>query len=326
MELQTQIPLSKQPNNLISYEFKILLLGSCFSENIGEKLEYFKFKNTQNPFGILFNPKAIETLIERAIQQKEFNESDIFFQNGQWHCFDAHSKLSDVSKENVLNSLNSGVAKTKAALQKASHIIITLGTAWVYRHIATNKIVANCHKVPQKQFKKELLSVDEIYNSLNKIVTSISSVNPNATLLFTVSPVRHLRDGFAENTLSKSHLISAIHQILESSSSLLGRGLGAGAYYFPSYEIMMDELRDYRFYAEDMIHPNTTAINYIWERFKTVWVSEDSYQTMEKVDTIQKGLRHKPFNPNSEAHQNFLQKLEKQKQALSSRFQHIKFG
>ena len=317
MNLQTKIPLTKQSNNLIDYHSDILLIGSCFSENIGKKLEYFKFQNLQNPFGILFHPKAIENLIANAINKKEYSENVIFFHNEQWHCFDAHSKLSSTSKEDLLCHLNRQIESTYQQINKSSHIIITIGTAWVYKHIESNSIVANCHKVPQKQFEKELLFVDEISNSLKNIVDLIRSINKNTSVIFTVSPVRHLKDGFIENTLSKAHLIAAIHKLIPP--------LGVRGLYFPSYEIMMDELRDYRFYSEDMIHPNQTAINYIWDKFQEVWISKDTSKTMDDVDAIQKGLQHKPFNPNSEAHLIFLQSLELKKSKLQSQFSQIVF-
>ena len=168
--------------------------------------------------------------------------------------------------------------------------------------------------MPQKQFSKELLSVEEIVQSLENMVRLIKKVNPDVAIIFTVSPVRHLKDGFIENTQSKSHLITAIHSILTDN-----------IHYFPSYEIMMDELRDYRFYAEDMMHPNHLAIEYIWNKFKEVWISEDSNKIMDEVDVIQKNLQHKPFNPNSESHQKFLQNLEISKQQLELKLPFIKF-
>ena len=314
MNLQTQIPLKNQSENLIDYNSNVLLLGSCFSDNIGRKLDYFKFKNLQNPYGILFQPKAIETLIKDAIEKKIYTEKDIFNHNEQWHCFDVHSKLSNPSKDNLLNDLNAQIKLTNQQIKKSTHIIITLGTAWVYRFKETNKLVANCHKIPQKQFNKELLSVETISNSLQNILRLIRSVNYKATVIFTVSPVRHLKDGFVENTQSKSHLISAIHKVIITQS-----------FYFPSYEIMMDELRDYRFYGEDMIHPNETAINYIWEKFKQVWLNKKTSKIMDEVDVVQKCLQHKPFNPNSEAHQKFLQKLEEKKEFLKKSYSHITF-
>jgi lysophospholipase L1-like esterase len=319
MKLQTTIPLQLQLHNQIDYDSNVLLLGSCFVEHIGNKLDYFKFQNLQNPFGILFQPLAIERLITNVINDKTYTEKDIFFYNEQWHCFEAHSKLSNTSKEDLLNDLNK---KTRLAYQQindSTHIIITLGTAWVYRHIETDILVANCHKVSQKKFLKELLSVDAISESLQAIVQLIRSVNKKASILFTVSPVRHLKDGFIENTQSKAHLIAAIHSIMSP------RAQSRGFHYFPSYEIMMDELRDYRFYAEDMMHPNQTAINYIWEKFQSVWVSKNTTDIMDAVDYIQKGLQHKSFNPNSEAHLQFLQNLELKIKEIQSAHPKISF-
>ncbi|PLB17868.1 MAG: GSCFA family protein [Flavobacteriaceae bacterium FS1-H7996/R] len=285
-------------------------------ENIGEKLSYFKFQNSINPFGILFHPKAIETFITKAINKTSYSEKDIFFYNEQWHCFDAHSKLSNPSKETLLHNLNEAIKATNKQIHKSTHIIITLGTAWVYRLLESNQLVANCHKVPQKQFAKELLSVEAITKSLETIVNLIRSVNSKASIIFTVSPVRHIKDGFIENTQSKAHLITGIHSNNQQPTT---------NNYFPSYEIMMDELRDYRFYVEDMLHPNQTAINYIWEKFQEVWVSSEAIKTMKLVDEVQKGLQHKPFNPDSEAHQKFLLGIKEKQLQLKKEYPHIKF-
>jgi len=315
MNFQTIVPLNKETRNSIDYNAKILLLGSCFSENIGDKLNYFKFQTSQNPFGILFHPKAIENLVTNAINEKKYLPEDLIFQNERWHSFDAHSSLSTTDKNELLANLNSAIIATNKKLKEATHIIITLGTSWVYRFIETDVIVANCHKIPQKKFLKTLLSVDEITKSLKTTISHLKSVNKNIHILFTVSPVRHLKDGFTENMQSKSHLITAIHSIMKTKNSS----------YFPSYEIMMDELRDYRFYAEDMIHPNKTAINYIWERFAETRISESSKLTMKEVETIQKGISHRPFNENSEQHQKFLTNLEIKKEKLNSIFNFINF-
>lgn len=314
MNLQTHIPISKEARHPLDYNAKILLLGSCFSENIGNKLEYFAFQSLQNPFGILFHPKAIETLITNAINEKVYTEDDVFELNERYHCFDAHSQLSDASKEVVLEKLNTAIQQTHQQLQQASHIIITLGTAWIYRFIASDTYVANCHKLAQKQFLKELLPVDEISESLEAIVSLVREVNPAVNFIFTVSPVRHLKDGFTENQQSKAHLIAAIHQVVDSRKRIQ---------YFPSYEIQMDELRDYRFYAEDMIHPSSTAINYIWERFATAWITEEAMQLMKQVDSVQKRRQHKPFHPNSATHQEFLKKLSKDIESLQDKLPHL---
>ena len=317
MKLQTPIPL-KPAHNQIDYKSQLLLLGSCFSENMGRKLEYFQFQSLQNPFGILFHPKAIENLIERAVGKKSYTETDIFFMNERWQCFEAHSDFSDTSKERLLTKLNTSLDATLAQLKRASHVVITLGTAWIYRYLASDSVVANCHKVPQKEFAKELLSTNEIVSSLQAIVDLVKSVNQNVQFIFTISPVRHLKDGFVENQRSKALLINAVHEILEVPSSGASR-------LFPSYELMMDELRDYRFYGADMVHPNQLAIDYIWEKFKQAWISESVYKTMDEVKTIRKGLEHRPFNPDSAQHLKFKKSLENKMIGLQQRFSFMKF-
>ena len=319
LNLQTQIPLVPERFNQIDYNSKVLFLGSCFSENIGAKFEHYKFQNTINPFGILFHPIAIEHLITRSINTDYYIEDDLYSVNEQWCCLDAHSKLSKTSKTELLKVLNSEIDATNQKLINASQIIITLGTGWVYRHISSDAIVANCHKIPQKQFLKELLSVEEIKESLDAMITLVESVNPKAKVIFTVSPVRHIKDGFVENTQSKAHLITAIHELMSLRAQ--SRSLS----YFPSYEIMMDELRDYRFYNSDMLHPSDVAIDYIWEKFKTVWFTEECQKTMDEVSAIQKGLSHKPFNPNSEAHQKFISTLNSRIKNLKSIHSHFQF-
>lgn len=318
MNLQTKIPLTRAANP-IDYTSQALLLGSCFSENIGEKLTYFKFQSNQNPFGILFHPLAIEKLISKAIKKETYSEDDIFFLNERWYCFDVHSHVSDTSEENLLEKLNYGLKLTFEQITKATHVVITLGTAWVYRHQKTNHVVANCHKVPQKEFLKELLAVDEIQKSLENTIQSIQSLHKKAHFVLTVSPVRHLKNGFVANQRSKAHLTAAIQETLYSSNNK------SHISYFPSYEIMMDELRDYRFYKADMVHPNQLAIDYIWEKFKHVWISKSAYGTMDKVEEIQKGLAHRPFHPNSEQHGRFQKSLEKKITYLQQEYDFMDF-
>ncbi len=319
MNLQTKIPLKPNTCNQIDYNSKLVLIGSCFSENIGKKFEYFKFQNFQNPFGILFHPLAIETLIINAINEKTYTDKDVFFYNERWHCYEAHSQMSHVSKDDLLHDLNSKITETYERLKNASHLVVTLGTAWVYRFVETNTVVANCHKVPQKQFKKELLSVQQISESLANMITALTHINSKLNITFTVSPVRHIKDGFVENSQSKAKLIIAIHEVIKSKS------LSVSGAYFPAYEIMMDELRDYRFYCEDMLHPNQTAINYIWERFIRVNVSKETNQVMISVEAIQKSMSHRSFNPESKTHQIFLKELDAKKKVVSSMFPHFRF-
>lgn len=316
MQFRTAIPISENQFS-IDYHSEILSLGSCFAVNIAAKLEYYKFQNSCNPFGIIFNPVSIEKLIKRAVHKRFFVEKDIFFHNDLWHCFEVHSELSNPDKAIFLNLLNELVVATHQQIIQSTHFLITYGTAWVYRNKESNQIVANCHKVPQKQFTKELLAIGRIQTAIQNTIELIQSVNPKAKFMLTVSPVRHIKDGFVENQLSKAHLISAIHSV--DNLQLITYN------YFPGYEIMMDELRDYRFYAEDMLHPNQVAIDYIWQRFKETSVSKSALIVLEKIGNIQSGLNHRPFNPDSESHQKFLAKLHKKIADVCSQYPFMKF-
>jgi hypothetical protein len=315
MNLTTKVPIAKYQSP-IDYNSKIISFGSCFAENMGEKFDYFKFQNCVNPFGIIFNPVSIEKLIHRAINKIEFVENDIFFHNERWHCFEVHSDLSASSSELLLANLNKVLHSFRSQFQEATHLILTFGTSWVYRHKISGAIVANCHKVPQNQFDKEILAVEIIENSIKNNINLIQSINPNCNFIFTISPVRHIKDGFVENQRSKAHLITALQSAICNLQS---------AIYFPSYEIVMDELRDYRFYAVDMLHPNQTAIDYIWIKFFENYVDEKEFVTMQQVCDIQKALHHKPFNPNSENHQKFLKNLNQKITTLVSKYPQIQF-
>ncbi len=320
MKLQTEIPLNPEESQ-IDYSSKILLLGSCFSENIGSKFDYFKFQNSQNPFGVIFNPVSIEKLIYRAIENETFSEEDIFQHHGIWKCFETHSELSSLDKAEFLKKLNSALLHLREALFSSTHIIFTFGTSWVYRHIESDEIVANCHKLPQRNFTKELLSIETISKSIQNTIEKISTVNPNVSIITTVSPVRHIKDGFAENSLSKAHLLAAIHQLLNQQSKIVNQKYS----YFPSFEIMMDELRDYRFYTEDMLHPNKTAIEIIWQKFSKVWISSNTESLQKEIASIQNGLNHKPFSPESGEHLQFLSKLQQKIASLQQEYPHILF-
>jgi hypothetical protein len=316
MQFRTKISIP-QSNFKIDYNSKIVSLGSCFAENMADKLDYFKFENTCNPFGIIFNPVSIEKMINRIVNQVFYTKEDIFFHNERWHCYEVHSDLSCSNATEFLENLNTILRTSLTQLLQASHIIITYGTSWVYQNIESNTIVANCHKVPQSAFSKEILSIETIEKSIQNTLDLIRKINPNVNFICTVSPVRHLKDGFVENQLSKAHLISAIHKIVNYQLSIIN--------YFPSYEIMMDELRDYRFYSEDMIHPSPVAIDYIWELFSEATISGESQPIMKEVETIQKGLAHRPFNANSESHQQFLSKLQERIAAIHKEFPLISF-
>ena len=314
MEFRTQVPIRAFENPL-DYTSRIVSIGSCFAVNIAEKLNYFQFQNSVNPFGILFHPAAIEKFIGYVAQQKIFTRDDIFFHNERWQCFDAHSGLSDSDENVVLNRLTEAVANSAAEFTRATHLIITLGTAWAYREVESGQIVANCHKVPQHRFTKDLQPVSAIVESLKNSITAIQSINPALNIIFTVSPVRHIKDGFVENQRSKSHLLTAVHEVVDHEL----------ANYFPSYEIIMDELRDYRFYMSDMLHPNQTAIDYVWERFSANYISSEAAVTMNAIEVIRSGLAHRPFNPESDEHKRFTDTLSFKISNLQRKYPHIVF-
>lgn len=307
MQFTTPIPISKYLN-AIDYSSKLFCIGSCFAENMAEKFDYFKFQNTVNPFGIIFNPVSLEKIISRCVTKNYFTEKDIFYHNDLWHCYEIHSELSNPDKNELLTQLNNLVDFTNNQITKSTHLLITLGTSWVYKLKSTNEIVANCHKVPQKEFEKVLLSVEQIEQSLQNIISLVLQINPNCKFIFTISPVRHIKDGFVENNVSKAHLISAVYKTVNSQQSTIN--------YFPSYEIMMDELRDYRFYAEDMIHPSQQAIDFIWIKFFENYIDEKEFALMNQVCEIQRALKHRPFNPESANHQKFLENLNSKIEAL----------
>ena len=317
MKFTTLVPI---PNSIhpLDYDSLILTLGSCFAVNMGERLDYFKFQNTTNPFGIIFNPVSIEKLIVRAVNQKQFTEEDVFFHNERFHCYEVHSDLSSANQQEFLDRLNAGLDVTYQKIKAASHILITYGTAWVYQEKNSGVVVANCHKMPQSYFDKHLLSVASIEAAIQNTVDAIRKVNPNCSFVFTLSPVRHIKDGFVENQRSKAHLITALQNLL--SNHLLDK-----ANYFPAYEIVMDELRDYRFYGEDLVHPSSMAIEYIWQRFRASSISETAMSTLDEVEAIQKSLLHKPFNPLAESHQKFQSKLQEKISRLQEKHPFIKF-
>ena len=315
MKFRTEIPLNKVKEGLIDYDSRLFLIGSCFVENIGSKLNYFKFQSVHNPIGIFFHPLAIERFVQRIVDDIPYKSEDVFEMDGVWKSFEAHSQMNALNREDLLQNLNQSQQNTRKILKEATHAVITLGTAWVYEHQVSEKVVANCHKVPQKEFKKNLLSIEGIVSSLLKITSLLRQLNPTVKIIFTVSPIRHIKDGFVENTRSKAHLLAAIHQIIDDLDF----------FYFPAYEIMMDDLRDYRYYADDLVHPNNMAIDYIWNLFQKVWFSESTEPIMKRVDKIQKGLQHKPFNPESESYKAFLSQLEREKSELQKEIPSIHF-
>ncbi len=315
MKLRTELNIYKS-NYPINYDSKIVLFGSCFTNNIEKYFNHFKFQNISNSHGILFQPKAIERAIYECINKKKYDKSQLENYNDLWMSMNHHSSFSSTEQRETLRLINNKIIATHKLLKSTSHIVITLGTSWVYTYGKTKSVVANCHKIPQKEFNKKLLGIEEITKSLDHIKTMIHQFNSDAKIIFTVSPVRHIKDGHIQNSLSKSHLLAAIHRVIDTNK----------VFYFPSYEIMMDDLRDYRFYKSDMIHPNKTAVAYIWEFFKQTWIDQSAYILMDRVDEIQKSLEHRPFHIESIQHKLFLKKLETKIESLTKKIPHIEFN
>ncbi|EAS19907.1 conserved hypothetical protein [Flavobacteria bacterium BBFL7] len=283
MQLTTPVPITPlQP--AINYDSSLVFLGSCFTENIGSKMAYHGFKTCVNPFGIIFNPHSLMILIDRSLNDQLFTLEDV----DSHFSYLAHSDLNGSTRDAVLNNLNTAGTLLTQQIKKASHVFITLGTAWIYEHIKQQSIVANCHKQPQVLFQKKLLSINKITDSLNVITSIIQRAQPNAQVVFTLSPVRHIKDGFTENQRSKARLFEAIQAVVETQK----------AQYFPAYEIVMDELRDYRFYGRDMIHLSETGIELVWERFRESVISTTCSPIMKAVDKHRRLVAHRPSNAN----------------------------
>ena len=290
MKFRTEITLAPWSEK-IEYGDSIVCLGSCFASNIATKLKESKFNAVDNPLGILFNPISIANSLRMMTSQRVITTSDVFERNGRYVSFMFHSSLSGATPEEAVTAMQDAIAKGGEALKKAKLIIITLGSAYVWRD-RSGEVVANCHQVGAKNFTSELLSLEDIVQSLEDITTLTT-----AKILFTVSPVRHLNDGLEGNSLSKALLRVAINKMVEKYPERVS--------YFPAYEIVMDDLRDYRFYNADMLHPSPQAVDYIAEKFFDVALSERTKQQRSKVLEIMQARNHRPLNPASEAYKNF---------------------
>jgi len=292
------LPFQIQPFPFqISYADKILFIGSCFSEEIGNKLKDLKFNVLQNPNGILYDPLSVSDSLFSYIENKPFDEEDLFELNGLWHSWKHHSSFSAADKKDVLEKINTSQSGAHAFLKEANSLIITLGTAFYYQLKDDKKNVSNCHKAPAALFEKRLMPTTEIISEMLSALTALKSFNPDLKIIFTVSPVKHVRDGVVENNRSKARLIDAVHSISEQKENVS---------YFPSYELVTDVLRDYRFYKNDLVHPNESAIDFVFEKFLESLLSNESKRIIKKVKEIVSAANHKPFFKESETHQNFV--------------------
>ncbi len=280
----------------ISYNDSLLFLGSCFSGNIGNKFSERLFNTKVNPFGVIFNPISIFKLLERSIDKKYFNDSDWIFRDEKWLNLDLHGELSFSNLDEALTHSNNIINQIYNFLKTSNYLFLTFGTAWVYSFKEKNQLVANCHKIPQKEFEKKILSVSEIVEYGKIVLDKLQNLNSNVQTVLTISPVRHWADGAHNNNISKSTLHLSVIELLKHNKTA----------YFPSYELVIDELRDYRFYDKDLVHPNEIATDFVWEKLSENWLKEETIKEIQEIEKVILSAHHRPFNVESEAHQKFV--------------------
>jgi hypothetical protein len=286
-----------KPGFTISHRDSLISIGSCFSENIGKKFKAYKFKIEVNPFGQQYNPYSVSVAIERLLSGKVYAKDELVFQDELYHSFDHHGSFSRASEEEALLVINSNLVRASQALKKARVLFLTFGTSHVFSLKDGGKIVSNCHKISGSKFEQRLMDPTEIVRVLEQALAKLRAVNPDVKIILTVSPVRYFAFGHYENSVSKAHLFTAIYELQKRHSEY---------YYFPAYELVMDDLRDYRFFAEDMLHPNYQASNYVWESLCNIMLDKTTQQAMHEMDAILMAVKHRPRNPHSEAHKKFV--------------------
>ncbi len=286
------------------------MIGSCFSDNIGAQLQAAGLNVQVNPFGTVFNSHSINVQISTLLKRQMFSNILLGRNSAEDYAFhfDAHSTFNHSQEEMVMKQLEEVISHFRADPKPLTHCFVSLGTSWVYEHVATNNIVANCHKMPQQLFTKKLLSVEENKKCMKETVDQLTLIYPDIKIIFTVSPVRHIKDGIIENARSKAILIESIHQLTQPN-----------VFYFPAYELMMDDLRDYRFYANDLLHPSSFAINYIWEKFTTVYFTKKTLEIAKKYENLVQMKNHRMMGSDpikNQKHQQNIEKLELEIEAL----------
>jgi hypothetical protein len=301
MELKTTIEIKPTEEKIHPHD-RITSIGSCFADHIGSRFEEMKMDILSNPYGIIYNPISQMRLIKAALNEEDLSEDHIIENRDIYNHLDAHSMFGKKNITELKEGIREASSKLKEYLESSKVLILTFGTAWVYRYEKTQQIIANCHKLPSQNFQKELLELDDIVEEVTSTLKFLKEKNPDLRIILTVSPVRHIKDGIPENMLSKSILRLATNKIKKAIEK---------TYYFPAFELMLDDLRDYRFYAEDMIHPNNVARNFIWLRFRETFFSEPLFAYCDKWQSIKNDLNHRVMNPGSEEHVQFLEALQK---------------
>ncbi|HOO84760.1 MAG TPA: GSCFA domain-containing protein [Prolixibacteraceae bacterium] len=288
MKFRTEVSIGPASSQ-IDYSSKVFMIGSCFTDNIGAKLKQLKFQLSINPFGVLYNPVSIARAFDLIIDYKQLPSDSLVFDQNLWHSLLLHGDFSQTNQQMLLDKANIAIAEAHNFLTKSDFVFVTFGTAWVYRYLETNQIVANCHKIKADRFERFRLDVDFIVDEWQKIITRLKSINKNLKIVFTISPVRHLKDGAHENLLSKSVLALAIDALMKQDCSID---------YFPAYELINDDLRDYRFYAPDMVHLSDTAINYVFEKIRNAYFSDNTQLTMKQIAAIVQAAQHRILQNN----------------------------
>jgi len=291
MEFRTTVKTGEN-RSWLHHSDSVVLLGSCFSDNMGGKLHGALINAMVNPMGTLYNPMSIATGVQRLIADEPAKGMDLFMQGGVWNSFSFHSRYSLPDKQATINLMNQRISQGHNALRQAGLLTITLGTAIVYRLKSTGEVVANCHKVPQHEFERKMSSADEMAQVLDEMLTSLHEFNPGLKVILTVSPIRHIADGLDVNSLSKASLRVAIDKAMKNHRDYCD--------YFPAYEIMIDDLRDYRFYTSDMVHPSDVAVEYIWQAFQATYLDDRSALAVARCERIYKRLQHRPMSANRE--------------------------
>ena len=298
MDFRTKIPLTK-PGFLLSYADRLMVFGSCFAENIGNRLDDSGFKVMTNPFGVLYNPSSISSALRRLIKEEKFLPSELIEHDGLYQSFSHHGSFSGIDPKITLKNINDSFNQAVEKLKVTNCLIITFGTAWVYALSENSQIVANCHKFPANSFKRFRLTIEDILKDYSGLFDDLFKNKPDLRIILTVSPIRHLKDGIHENTISKSVLHLAVEAICERFGNVA---------YYPSYELMMDDLRDYRFYDDDMMHPSHVAQDYIWEHFSETFLVKSSREIARQVQQIRKAMNHRPLHDSEESYLRFAQK------------------
>ncbi len=313
MEFMIDIPVISHSQK-INYADSLMLTGSCFTEHIGNHLQELKFNVLQNPNGILFDPQSVSDSLLSYIQYKQYEEKDLFYLNELWHSWHHHSSFSNPSRDKCMRHINESQNGANHFLKKAGWLIITLGSAFSYRLRENNMRVANCHRAPAQWFDKHLMTIEEIHAVLDNCMHQLFNFNPAIRIIFTVSPVRHIRDGVIENNRSKARLIESVHHLVNKFDRL---------YYFPAYEWVIDVLRDYRFYDVDMVHPNYQATEFVLQKFSNGFIDEPSLELMKEVRKINIARRHKPMNASTQAHRQFMSACLGKVQQLKTKYPHL---